>query len=127
MRESTKHGSRLDEALKHETEPLEHGASGESRVREDLEKEEPSGSLPSAVEARRELSRHLRSSVFPADREALLDEARAEHAPEAVPEEIRALPPGVEFATVHEAWASLEAHSDPRAAAAREPLTDADR
>ena len=126
MREPTKHGPRLDEALKHETEPLEHGGSGEARAREDLEKEEPAGSTPSAVEARREVSRHLRSSVFPADREALLEEAAAQRASDGVLEQLRALPRGVEFAMLHEAWAALEGHSDPRAAAL-EPLTDADR
>lgn len=140
-RESTKHGARLDEVLERETRSLEQGAPIESRVREDLEKEGPAdgerdvdsrtappGSLGSdGVEARRELSRHLRASVFPADRYALYAEAQDQGAPEAVLDAIHRLPTAKEFRTVHEVWAALEGYDDVRSAAAHEPLTEGDR
>jgi Protein of unknown function (DUF2795) len=131
----------MDEALKDETRSLEQGAPIEARSREDLEKEGPAdsdrdvdvhtappGALGSdPVEARRELSRHLRSSAFPADREGLLAEAETQSAPESVLEALRRLPSDAEFSTVHEVWAALEGYSDVRDAAAHEPLTDGDR
>jgi hypothetical protein len=140
-RDSTKHGPRLDEALAHETRSLEQGAPIESRAREDLEKEGPAdderdvdsrtsapGSLGAdPVEARRELSRHLRASAFPADRERLVAESESQHAPDAVLRALRRLPAAQEYATVHEVWAGLEGFEDVRDAAATEPLTDGDR
>lgn len=140
-RESTKHGPRLDDALKGETRSLEQGEPIEARTREDLEKEGPGeedrdvdvltappGSLGSSrVEARRELSRHLRLSAFPAERDALVAEAESQHAPEPVLAALRRLPAGRAFDTVHEVWAALEGYADADEAARTEPLTDADR
>jgi hypothetical protein len=140
-RESTKHGPRLDEALKHETRPLEQGAPLESRVREDLEKEGPAdderdvdsrtaspGSLGSdSVEARRELSRHLRRSAFPAGREGLVLEAEEQRAPEPVVRALRSLPADEIYGTVHEVWAALEGYDDIHETAATDPLSQADR
>jgi Protein of unknown function (DUF2795) len=140
-RESTKHGPRLDDELKHETRPLEQGAPVESRAREDLEKEAPGdserdvdartappgvlGSDP--VEARRELSRFLRLSAFPAGRDALLVEAESQQAPGPVVAALRELPAGETYDTVHEVWAAISGYDDPDAAARTEPLSDADR
>jgi Protein of unknown function (DUF2795) len=140
-RESTKHGPRMDDALEHETRSLEQGAPIEARVEERREAEGPAelerdvdartappGALGSdPAEARRELSRHLRPSAFPADGEALVAEARAENAPEEVVGVLRSLPENETYATVHEVWASLEGHDDPREAAAHEPLSEGDR
>ena len=140
-RESTKHGPRLDEALKHETRPLEQGAPLESHAREDLEKEGPAdderdvdsrtaspGSLGSdPVEARREVSRHLRRSVFPSDRDGLVLEAKGQSAPEPVLRALRSLPAGEIYATAHEVWAALEGYDDVHEAAATDPLSDGDR
>jgi hypothetical protein len=140
-RESTKHGPRMDDALKEETRPLEQGAPLEPRVHEHRESEPPGdldrdvdsrtgppGALGSdPVEARRELSRHLRSSAFPGDREALLAEAESQNAPEPVLAALRKLPPGLGFATAHEVWAALQGYRDVRDAAAHEPLSDGDR
>jgi hypothetical protein len=140
-RESTKHGPRIDDALKGETRPLEQGAPLESRVHEDRESEPPGdfdrdvdsrtappGSLGSdPVEARRELSRHLRMTAFPADRDALVAEAESQNAPEPVLATLRTLSPDLSFATVHEVWAALVGYADAREAAAHEPLTDGDR
>jgi hypothetical protein len=141
VRESTKHGPRVDDGLKHETRSLEQGAPIESRSQEHREQESPGdlerdvdartaapGALGSdPVEARRELSRHLRPSAFPADREALLTEAAGQNAPEPVLSALRRLPESSTFATVHELWAALEGHEDVRNAAAHEPLSEGDR
>jgi hypothetical protein len=140
-RESTKHGPRMDDALKSETRPLEQGAPLESRVHEHRESEPPGdfdrdvdsrtappGALGSdPVEARRELSRHLRASAFPGDRDALIAEAESQHAPEPVLATLRTLRAGQQFATVHEVWAALQGFADVRDAAAHEPLSDGDR
>jgi Protein of unknown function (DUF2795) len=140
MRDTTKHGPRLDEELKRETRSLEQGAPIEPRAQEWRE-HEPSGDLDrevdarprrpgslggDEVEARRELSRHLRASVFPADRAALLAEADEQNAPRPVTDALGHLPDDQTYATVHEVWAALKGYGDPRAAAAREPLSDAD-
>jgi hypothetical protein len=127
-RESTKHGPRLDDALAGETEPLERGAPQESRARDDLAKEDEfDPGLDSAVEARRELSRHLRPSVFPAERADLLAEAESQGAPDEVLGALRGLPESVQFQTAHEVWAALEGFDDVREAASHEPLTEGDR
>jgi hypothetical protein len=139
-RDSTKHGPKLDDALKGETRSLEQGAPAESRVQENREAEGPGefdrdvdartappGALGSdAVEARREISRHLRLSAFPAGRAALVAEAEEQNAPEPVLAILRTLPEDATFETVHEVWAALEGYDDPREAAAHDPVTDAD-
>jgi hypothetical protein len=131
----------MDEALKDETRSLEQGAPIEARSREDLEKEGPADSdrdvdvytaPPDAlgsdpVEARRELSRHLRPVAFPTGRDGLLAEAESQHAPDSVLDALRRLPADAEFTTVHEVWAALAGYDDVREAAAHEPLTDGDR
>jgi Protein of unknown function (DUF2795) len=119
-RESTKHGSRLDEQLKAETRSLEQGAPIESRVEEWREKEgaadgerEPSGRTrpqglePDEVSERSAISRHLRLSAFPADRETLLREARDNKAPDHVLADLDRLPSGVTYGTVYEIWQAL--------------------
>jgi hypothetical protein len=140
-RETTKHGPRLDEALKKETKSLERGAPIEARVEEEREVEGPgeedrdvdvrpggAGALGGdAVEARRELSRHLRASVFPAGRDALLDEAEEQQAPAAVRSALERLPAGENYETVHEVWAALSGYEDVRAAAATDPLSEGER
>ena len=79
------------------------------------------------VEARRELSRHLRASAFPASRGALVEEAESQRAPANVIDALSRLPGGEEFATVHEVWAVLEGLPNPHEAARTDPVTDADR
>lgn len=140
-RETTKHGARLDDALARETRSLEQGAPIESRVDESREHEGPADFEPDVdartgppgslgaddVEARRELSRHLRPSTFPADREGLVAEAVAQHAPVPVVEALRRLRPRVEYATVHEVWSALHGATDVREDAARDPLSGGGR
>ena len=144
-RDTSKHGPRLDDELARGTEALRRGAPIEPRVEEEREKEGPgeddrdvdARTGPASrlgadeVEARRELSRHLRPGAFPADRDRLVAEAQENHAPEPVVEALRGLPAGAEFHTAHEVWIGLtepEAAGDRRALrgrAAAEALDDA--
>ena len=121
QRDSTKHSPRVDEELKKEVSSLVHGAPTESRREEWREQEgaadgepEPSARVaapgrlgPDNEAARAELSRHLRLSAFPGDREALLREAEANNAPEAVFAALRHLPEGRQFSTVYDVWGAL--------------------
>jgi hypothetical protein len=118
--------SRLDESrLKEEAGEGEYGPAGRPSRPGELGVDD--------IDARREISRHLRPSAFPADREALLEEAAENNAPAAVVAALNRLQPGIEYATVHEVWVAI---ADPerarggrealRRAASREPLSEAD-
>jgi hypothetical protein len=147
QRSSTKHNPRLDEELEREAESIVRGAPVESRVDESRLKEDagegefgpagrpaPPGELGTDdIDARREISRHLRPSAFPGDREALLAEAAQNHAPAEVVAALNRLQPGIEYATVHEVWVAivdpelaLRGREALRRAASREPLSEAD-
>jgi hypothetical protein len=118
---SAKHGPRVDDELKKEVQSLERGAPVEARSEEFRDKEGPADDErlaasrtaapeelgPSETAARTELSRHLRLSVFPAEREALVAEARDNDAPESVVSKLASLPAGTSFGTVYEVWAAL--------------------
>jgi Protein of unknown function (DUF2795) len=120
QRDSSKHSPRLDDELKKELGSLTHGAPAESRKEEWREQEgaadgerepsartgDPSSLGPDNETARAELSRHLRLSAFPGDREALLAEAEQNDASEAVLEAIRWLPDGT-FPTLYDVWEAL--------------------
>jgi hypothetical protein len=125
-RQSTKHGPRLDEELERETESLVRGAPVEARSDEGREKEPlADDELPSdPVLARRELSRHLTLSVFPAQRQELLEEARRNQAPGPVLALLEALPPEARFGTVHEVFDAL-LHGGHAEALGVEPASDA--
>ena len=112
---STTHGPRLDEQLKRETEPIEKaGAEARSQSGREVEgvaDDEPRAELDGAGDladdaplARRELSRHLRMTAFPAERDALVAEAEENDAPAAVLRFLRALPERRTFGTVYEVW-----------------------
>jgi hypothetical protein len=119
-RDSTKHCPRLDDELKKEVGSLTHGAPTESRKEEWREQEgaaegerepssrtaDPSRLGPDAESARTELSRHLRLSAFPGDRDALLAEAEENNAPQPVLAALRGLPEG-RFETVYDVWEAL--------------------
>ena len=120
-RDSTKHSPRLDEELKKEVGSLTHGSPAESRKEEWREQEgaadgerepssrtaDPASLGPDGTSARAELSRHLRLSAFPGDRDALLTEAEGNHAPEPVLAALRRLPEGTAFSTVYDVWEAL--------------------
>ena len=121
---SSKHGPRLDDQLKHEVDPLLHGQRDGARPDEDdqhegVTEDDPDVALEGVsklprdpVLARRELSRHLRTSVFPADRRALLAEAEANDAPDDVIDLLTRLPRGM-FGTVHEVWEAVGGEREP--------------
>lgn len=117
-RGSAKHGPRLDDALRKETEALTRGAPVEPRAREDREHEPVDGApslAPAAgrsateesAAARRELSRHLDLHVFPATRDELLANAEAHGAPDRVLAQLASLPSDERFGTAHEVWFAL--------------------
>jgi hypothetical protein len=121
-RGSDKHSPRLDEELEHETRSLEQGAPIESRVEEYREQEgpgddqptpapritEPTGSLDlDDAEARSDIARYLDRGAFPADREGLVANARANHAPPVVLERLQALPEGRTYQALPDVWAAL--------------------
>src|SRR5438093_1067324 len=97
-RDTTKHSPRVDDEMKKEVESLERGAPVEAHREEFRDQEGPADDerLPGSrtappgelalddPAARTELSRHLRASVFPADRDRLLEEAGENDAPEPV-------------------------------------------
>ncbi len=119
-RDSSKHSPRLDEELKREVGSLTHGSPSESRKEEWHEQDgaadgerEPSsrtgdpGALgPDNETARAELSRHLRPSAFPGDRDSPLAEAGSNRAPATVLSTLRRLPDGG-YATVYDVWEAL--------------------
>jgi hypothetical protein len=123
-RQSTKHGARLDDELKRETQSLERGAPIESRVQEGREKEpaadeerEPSGRTaspellgPDEVSARRELSRFLGLRVFPARPSALVRTATENGAPDLVLELLGRLPEERRFENLYDVWEGLTGH-----------------
>ena len=120
-RDSNKHSPRVDDELKKEVGSLIHGSPAESHKEEWREQEgaadderEPSSRTvdpqalgPDNETARAELSRHLRLSAFPGDRDALLAEAESNNAPEPVLQALCRLPEGQQFETVYDAWEAL--------------------
>jgi len=134
---------RLDDELKRETESLVRGAPVESRIEEERLKEAegddefapgdypvpPGGLGVDDVDARREVSRHLRPSAFPGDRTRMLAEAVENKAPPQLLRALEKLPPDVAFHTAHEVWIAIadpeiarQGSDDLREAAAQDPL-----
>jgi Protein of unknown function (DUF2795) len=119
-----RHGPRIDEELARETEALERGSPVEPRV-EEFREQEPSaddepetdarlmggrsaGSMdPDELEARSELARSISPSVFPADRDALLDSAARNHAIQPVLDRLARLPADRTFENAEAVWRAL--------------------
>jgi hypothetical protein len=121
-RESSTHGPRLDDELERETSALRE--SGGARAQEDREPEAPfpgeleeESDAPSPeddpVLARRELSRHLRMTAFPASGTQLVEEARENDAPEWAIRLLQRLPDDVEWGTVYEVWDAVGGELEP--------------
>jgi Protein of unknown function (DUF2795) len=124
-RGSDKHSPRVDEELEHETRSLRQGAPVESRVEEHREQEGPGDGQPTPdarlaggrgagasldlddAETRADIARFLTPSAFPADRDALVADAEANHAPDEVLARLRALPAGRAYGNVQDVWAAL--------------------
>src|SRR4051794_18660373 len=112
-RGSDVHNPRIDEEMQRESESLTRGAPIEARAEEFREMEEAddeivSGSLrQDAVRERSELARHLRGSIFPAERAAIVRCAIEEHAPEDLIDALRRLPDDEVFVNVEAVWEAL--------------------
>jgi hypothetical protein len=133
-RGSDKSGPRIDEELEKQTEGMERGAPVPSRSESFREHEgatddeDPTdarlsgdrgltreGDLsPDELEARSELARHLDPSVFPADRAALLEDARVNQAPEPVLRALEGLPENGTFENVEAVWEALGGRGEER-------------
>jgi hypothetical protein len=123
-RGNSKHGPRLDEQMEQETRGLTQGGPTDGRAEEWHEPEpsgedqpdvgtgrsqmggSPTGMTPEERDERSDLGRYLRRSVFPADRDALVAEARENQAPDGMVALLRRLPAGTTFQNVAEAWAA---------------------
>jgi hypothetical protein len=127
-RGSDKHSPRIDDNLAHDTRSLTQGAPMEARADEarhqegagddepttdalltgDLHPEQGNESLLDHDEAeeRSRLAASLRPSVFPADREALLQCAEELNAPPDILDKLRRLPDGT-FTHTEAVWESL--------------------
>jgi anti-sigma B factor antagonist len=119
---STTHSPRLDEELARETSALQEGAG--ARAQDEREPEAPypgeagddvgaSGVEEDPVLGRRELSRHLRPSVFPAARAELVAEAEANDAADWVLRLLARLPEGERFGTAFEVWEAAGGELEP--------------
>jgi|SRR5215213_5177473 len=129
-RQSNLHSPRVDEEMQHEVESLTRGSPVEARIEESRLMEDAGDGEPVAqaivgelqdaeggdeiagglsrgeVIGRSELAIHLRPSIFPAGRDAILECAEEEHAPADLLGQLRALPHG-SYANVQEVWEAL--------------------
>jgi len=142
-RESSLHGPRLDDELAKEVDSLTHGAPIESRIEENRTKEEDAAESDPEVEfvvahtvdhagdaaithretlERSELGRHLRPSLFPAGRDAVIECALAEDAPDALLTQLRALPDRT-YQNTEAVWEALGGHAD-RSRRGERPASD---
>lgn len=127
QRGSAKHGPRLDEEQKHETEGLVRSA-GTSHAQEWKESEPtqrpdedlaprryspshepgtPSGITPADVQRRSNLAKWLSDAGYPANAGKLLAHAENRHAPDAVIDAVRRLPEHFTFHNVGEVAEAL--------------------
>lgn len=127
-RGSDMHSPRIDESLKQDTRPLTQGSPSEARadegrLQEGAADDEPttdallSGDLHPGqsnealldhdeAEARSRLAAHLRPSIWPADREALVACAQELNAPPDLLDQLRKLPDGT-FSHTEAVWEAL--------------------
>jgi hypothetical protein len=133
-RGSDKHNPRIDDEMGRETEALQRGAPVEPRV-EEFRQMEPSGddepetdarlSTPdpppsegtltvAEIEARSDLARHLRPTIFPADREAITQSVRETGGPPQLVAQLRTLPARRTFDNVQDVWRALGGRDEER-------------
>lgn len=132
MERETKHNPRLDDEMKKEVASVTHGSPTDSRGQEFREAEPPAdgdaavdfkrdetvpltkdGPSPAEFEERSELARWLNPSVFPGDRQALIDKATENHAPDSVLSRLARLPEG-NFENVNDVWTALGGREESR-------------
>ena len=105
---SNKHGPRLDDELRHETESIVDGAPVEAHAEEFREQEplDEQGRPGDPIEARAELARRLEPSVFPAERDDLLASAERKHAPDWLLDALKGLPDAA-YPTTESVWRAM--------------------
>ena len=110
QRRSDKHGPKLDDSLRHDTQSIVSGAPVEARVEEHREQEGLDDGLEArprdAIEARAELARSIDPSVFPAEPADLVASAERNHAPGWVRHELRRLP-NAAYPTTESVWRAM--------------------
>jgi hypothetical protein len=126
QRGSDKHSPRVDEQLgaevaglvaagrdTHAEEWKSAEPSGEDQPEVDLSADGdlhggvPDGMTEADVEGRSRLAAYLGKGVWPATGEQLVEVAQGRNAPDAVLDQLRALPAGRVFTNVQEAWTEL--------------------
>ncbi|HEX2258371.1 MAG TPA: DUF2795 domain-containing protein [Actinomycetota bacterium] len=109
-RESAKHSPRMDEQIKHEVESLTSGHGIESRAQEGRLVEDSTDryvGAPDSLDARSTIARFLDPGGFPADKRALVADARRNQAYDWVVDRLESLPDGRQFENVQAVWESL--------------------
>lgn len=127
QRRSDKHNPRIDEELAGLTGSITRGAPVEGRARDDLRQEDPGevyaadaalepgvppGMTPDDVEIRSQLAQSLRPAVFPAQRDELVEVARAEHASRGVVAALQQLPGDRTYGVLEEVAEALGEHGE---------------
>lgn len=127
QRRSDKHNPRIDEELASRSGSITRGAPVESRSRDDLRQEDPGevyaadaalepgvppGMTPDDVEIRSQLAQSLRPAAFPANREDLVEVARAEHASSGMVAALQQLPGDRTYGVLEEVAEALGEHGE---------------
>ncbi|MFI5955007.1 DUF2795 domain-containing protein [Cryptosporangium sp. NPDC051539] len=126
MDRSDKHGPRVDDELKHETEGLVRGGhstrseewrdpepSGEDQPDADFAPNStlvggvPAGLTPEGVEERSELAAHLGRHIYPAYRDQIIDRLMEENAPARLVTLVGDLPADVQYENAGELASAL--------------------
>jgi hypothetical protein len=121
MEGSAKHTRRLDEELKKETTGMVQGGAAGSRVEEGKMTEDPGSMQPihdpaprpdgvmtrDEIEMRSAIARAIDGSIFPADRERLVQNARDHDTPSEIVAALQRLPEGIRFINVESVWEAL--------------------
>ena len=128
-RQSSKHNPRVDDSMKKEAEALlrseREARTTESRLAEPPADGEPtpdpivSSSIGNAslthdeVELRQDLARFLDTTIWPATREGIVENAASHRAPDRVLELFGRLPPGA-YEGFPNVWEAISGHREPR-------------
>ena len=125
LRTSDKHNPRVDELMKEEVDALVRGGT-ETRAQEFREKEAPTDGEPTPdgvissgseadpraelthdeLELRHNLARFLEGAIFPASREAIVDNARSRNAPDEIVAYLEELP-DASYESFRDVWRAL--------------------
>ncbi len=128
-RQSDKHSPRLDEDLKRQVAPLTNGLA-DTRAQEARAPEPPADGEPvpdevvsarggpaslthDEVELRQELARFLDTTIWPATREQIIENATEHHATDLALGHLMRLPSGT-YPGFPEVWETLSGHNEPR-------------